>query len=182
MARETPGPAVARGAAIISRELTPDGEWMSPQAVAALLDCHEIPRAAQVVVTGDDDDVVAAAAQLGLPVAIKAVAPGLLHKTDAGAVAVGLDSPEAVRDAATRLRSTVAAAGYELAALLVQPMISGPAELLVGVVQDPSFGPLLACGAGGTGAELLGDTAVRITPVTDVDAQEMLAGCARFRY
>ena len=60
-------------------------------------------------------------------------------------------------------------------------MISGPAELLVGVVQDPSFGPLLACGAGGTGAELLGDTAVRITPVTDVDAQEMLAGCARFR-
>jgi acyl-CoA synthetase (NDP forming) len=70
--------------------------------------------------------------------------------------------------------------GRELSALLVQPMICGPVELLVGVVQDPSFGPLLACGAGGTSAELLGDVAVRITPVTDVDAQEMLAELRMF--
>jgi acetate---CoA ligase (ADP-forming) len=180
VARQTPAPAVARGAAIISCELTQDGDWMSPQAVAELLDCHEISRAPQVLVTGDDDDVVAAAVKLGLPVAVKAVARGLLHKTEAGAVAVGLDSPEAVREAAARLRSTVAAAGHALSAVLVQPMISGPAELLVGVVQDPSFGPLLACGAGGTSAELLGDAAVRITPVTDIDAQEMLAGLRTF--
>jgi acetate---CoA ligase (ADP-forming) len=53
--------------------------------------------------------------------------------------------------------------------------------LLVGVVQDSSFGPLLACGAGGTSAELLGDVTARITPVTDVDAQEMLAGLRTFK-
>ena len=53
--------------------------------------------------------------------------------------------------------------------------------MLIGVVQDPSFGPLLACGAGGTSAELLGDMAVRSTPVTDVDAQEMLAGLRTFK-
>jgi acetate---CoA ligase (ADP-forming) len=60
-------------------------------------------------------------------------------------------------------------------------MIYGPAELLVGVVQDPNFGPLLACGAGGTSAELLSDLAVRITPITDIDAQEMLAGLRTFK-
>jgi acetate---CoA ligase (ADP-forming) len=176
VAWQTPGPAVARGAAIISRELTREDDWMSPQAVAALLDCHGIARAPQVLVTGDDDDVVDAATKLGLPVAIKAVASGLLHRTEAGAVAIGLDSPEAVQDAAARIRSAVAAAGSDLRALLVQPVIHGSVELLVGVVQDPSFGPLLACGAGGTSAELLGDVAVRITPITDVDAQEMLTG------
>ena len=181
VALQTPIPAVARGAAIISRELTDGGEWISPQAVAALLDCHGIPRAPQVLVTGDDDDVVDAAVKLGLPVAIKAIASGVLHKTEVGAVAVGLDSPQAVHDAAARIRSAVAAAGHEASALLVQPMICGPAELLIGVVQDPSFGPLLACGAGGTSAELLGDMAVRSTPVTDVDAQEMLAGLRTFK-
>jgi acetate---CoA ligase (ADP-forming) len=177
---QTPRPAVARGAAIISRELTQGGDWISPEAVAALLDCHGIPRAPQIPVTGDDDDVVDAALRLGLPVAVKAVASGLLHKTAAGAVALGLDSPEAVRGAVARIRTAVAATGSELRALLVQPMISGPVELLVGVVQDPSFGPLVACGAGGTSAELLGDVAVRITPVTDTDAQEMLAGLRTF--
>jgi acetyl coenzyme A synthetase (ADP forming)-like protein len=180
VALQTPRPAVARGAAIISRELTQDGDWMSPPAVAALLDCHGISRAPQVLVTGDDGDVVDAAVKLGLPVAIKAVASERLHKTAAGVVAVGLDSPEAVRAAAARIRTAVTAAGSGLSALLVQPMISGPVELLVGVVQDPSFGPLLACGAGGTSAELL-DVAVRITPVTDVDAQEMLAGLRTFK-
>jgi acetate---CoA ligase (ADP-forming) len=101
----TPRPSVARGAAIISRELAQDGDWMSPQAVAALLDCHGIRRAPQVLVTGEDDAVVDAAVKLGLPVAVKAVASGLLHKTEAGAVAVGLDSPEAFRGAAARIRS-----------------------------------------------------------------------------
>jgi acyl-CoA synthetase (NDP forming) len=179
VALQTPRPAVARGAAIISRELRQDGDWMSPQAVATLLDCHGIARAPHVLVTGNDNDVVDAAVKLGLPVAVKVVASGPLHKAEAGAV--GLDSPEAVRGAAARIRSAVAAAGSELHALLVQPMINGPVELLVGVVQDPSFGPLLACGAGGTSAELLGDVAVRITPVTDVDAHEMLAGLRTFK-
>jgi acyl-CoA synthetase (NDP forming) len=154
---------------------------MSLQAVAALLECHGIPRAPQLLVTGDNADVVDAALKLGLPVAVKAVAPGLLHKTEAGAVAVGLESPEAVLRAAAQIRSAVAATGGDLAALLVQPMIRGPVELLVGVVQDASFGPLLACGAGGTNAELFGDVAVRITPVTDVDAQEMLAGLRTYK-
>jgi acyl-CoA synthetase (NDP forming) len=109
-----------------------------------------------------------------MPVALKAIAPGLLHKRDAGGVAVGLDTPESVRRAADSIRESVGTAGYELEGFEVQEMIEGGVELLVGVVQDPSFGPVLACGAGGTNVELLKDVAVRITPVTDLDAAEML--------
>jgi acyl-CoA synthetase (NDP forming) len=97
-----------------------------------------------------------------------------VHKRDAGAVAVALDTPARVRSAAAEMSRSVTAAGYELEGFLEQPMIADGVELLVGMVQDQSFGPVLACGAGGSTAELLNDVAVRITPVTDVDAAEML--------
>ena len=62
------------------------------------------------------------------------------------------------------------------APVLVQPMVAGGAELLAGIVQDPSFGPLVAFGPGGVIAELIGDAAFRIAPLTDVDADELVAG------
>jgi len=173
--------AAARGAAIISEELSRGAGWMSPEAVSELLGCHGIACAAQRVIAGDDDEaVVAAATELGRPVVLKAIAPGLVHKTEVGAVEVDLASAEAVRAAAGRIRAAVAGAGYQLRQFAVQEMVSGPAQLLVGVVHDPSFGPVLACGAGGTAAELLGDVAVRITPVSDLDAREMLQSLRSF--
>jgi acetyl coenzyme A synthetase (ADP forming)-like protein len=165
--------AVQRGAAIISRELAAGAGWMGPAAVAELLACHGVPLAAWRL-AADADQAVQAAGELGLPVALKAVAPGLVHKSDAGAVAVALDTPARVREAAAEISRSVTAAGYELDGFLVQPMVGDGVELLVGVVQDQSFGPVLACGAGGSTAELLKDVAVRITPVTDLDAAEML--------
>jgi acyl-CoA synthetase (NDP forming) len=89
-------------------------------------------------------------------------------------VALGLNGAEAVRDAADRIRASVQAAGHHLQGLIVQPMAPDGVELIVGVVHDQSFGPVLACGAGGVSAELIRDVAVRITPVTDLDAYEML--------
>ena len=174
-ARPAPAPAVQRGAAIISAELAAGAGWMSAGAVTELLGCHEIPQVAFELLPADGD-VVEAARRLGLPVALKAVARGLIHKRDVGAVAVGLRTDQAVRDAARQIRGSVIAAGYEPEGFLVQAMVPDGVELLVGVVQDPSFGPVLACGAGGTQAELEKDVAVRITPVTDSDAAEMLAG------
>jgi acyl-CoA synthetase (NDP forming) len=64
--------------------------------------------------------------------------------------------------------------------MLLQPMAPAGVELLMGVVHDQSFGPVIACGAGGTSVELLGDAAVRITPLTDLDAREMLRGLRTF--
>ncbi len=164
---------VERGAAIISHALAQGGGWMSPTAVSALLNCYGVPEVSSRLVR-DSAGAADAAAELGLPVALKGVARGLLHKRDAGAVAVGLTTAAQVRDAAEQIQVSVAAAGFELEGYVVQAMIDGGIELLVGMVQDQSFGPVVACGAGGTNTELLNDVAVRIPPVTDLDADEML--------
>ena len=97
-----------------------------------------------------------------------------------GGVILDLDGPDAVAAAAAEIRGSVATAGYELDGLIVQQMAPSGVELIVGVVHDPSFGPVVACGAGGTAAELLGDVGVRITPLTDVDASELVRSLRTF--
>jgi acyl-CoA synthetase (NDP forming) len=95
-------------------------------------------------------------------------------------VVLDLDGADAVRDAAERIRTSVETAGHSLQGLILQPMAPDGVELIVGVVHDQSFGPVVACGAGGTSAELIRDVAVRITPVTDLDADEMLRSLKTF--
>ena len=170
--------SVAHGAAIVSRELA-GGGWMSQRAVVELLECYGIPQVPARFVA-DGHGAVDAAGELGMPVALKGVAAGLLHKRDVGAVALALATREDVRRAAEEIRDAVSNVGYELEGLQVQAMIEGGVELLVGVVQDENFGPVLACGAGGTNVELVKDVAVRITPVTDLDAAEMLRALKLF--
>jgi len=163
----------AGAAAIISEALATGSGWLEPAHVVALLDCYGLPLIETRVVSGSDA-AAAAAAQMDRPVALKAVAPGLLHKSDIGAVRLGLKDPQSVREAAREIDAAVARAGHQLEGLIVQPMAASGVELIVGVVNDHNFGPVLACGAGGTTAELVKDVAVRITPITDLDAREML--------
>jgi acetyl coenzyme A synthetase (ADP forming)-like protein len=163
----------AEAAAILSEALAAGSGWLAPAHVVALLDCYGLPMIETRVVSGSET-AAAAAAQMDRPVALKAVAPGLVHKSDVGAVRLGLEDPQAVRDAAREIEAAVARAGRRLEGLIVQPMAPSGVELIVGVVNDHNFGPVLACGAGGTTAELVKDVAVRITPITDLDAREML--------
>ena len=166
-------------AAIISRELADGSGWLSAAGATGLLDCYGLPLI-PTRIASDVDEAVAAAAELGTPVALKAIAPGLVHKTDAGGVRLALTGADAVRSAAREIDAAVTRAGYELEGLVVQSMAPSGTELIVGVVNDPSFGPVLACGAGGTTAELIKDVAVRITPLTDLDAHEMLRSLRTF--
>jgi acyl-CoA synthetase (NDP forming) len=168
-----------QAAAMISQELAREDGWLAPASVAELFDCYGLPLIATRVVP-DAEQAVAAANELGSPVALKAIAPGLRHKTDAGGVRLGLEGADAVRAAAGEIEEAVTRAGYRLDGLIVQPMAPAGVELIVGVVHDPSFGPVLACGAGGTNAELISDVAVRITPVTDVQAGEVLRSLRAF--
>ncbi|MGA2925335.1 MAG: GNAT family N-acetyltransferase [Solirubrobacteraceae bacterium] len=170
---------LSRAAAIISEALRGTSGWLSPRCVVDLLDCYGLALVHTQVVA-DAEQAVGAAAQIGAPVALKAVAAGLIHKTDAGGVRLGLDGPQAVRAAALEIEAAVAAAGHRLEGLVVQPMAPAGVELLVGVVNDRDFGPVLACGGGGTAAELVKDVAVRITPVTDLDAHAMLRSLKTF--
>jgi acetyl coenzyme A synthetase (ADP forming)-like protein len=167
------GLRINEAAAIISQELAKGSDWLPAGAIGGLLDCYALPLTPTRVVAGAAE-AVAAASEFGGPVALKAVAPGLLHKTEAGGVRLGREGAEAVGDAAAGIEAAVARAGHKLEGLIVQPMAPPGVELIVGVVNDPTFGPVLACGAGGTTAELIKDVAVRITPVAGHDAHEML--------
>jgi acetyl coenzyme A synthetase (ADP forming)-like protein len=166
-------------AALISQELAREEDWLSPASVAQLLDCYGLPLIPTRVVA-DAEAAAAVAGELGTPVALKATATGLVHKTDAGGVRLGLDGPGAVRAAAGEIEQAVSSAGMRLDGFVVQPMAPSGVELIVGVVHDHNFGAVLACGAGGTTAELIKDVAVRITPLTDVDAREMLRSLQTF--
>jgi acetate---CoA ligase (ADP-forming) len=153
--------------------------WLAPEEVARLLACYGVP-VAEWRLAGSPEEAGAAAAELGGPVALKAVAPRLVHKTEAHAVRLHLTGADQVRTAAAEMAAAVAAEGYTVDEFLVQRMVGEGVELLVGVVHDASFGPVIACGAGGTAVELLKDVAVRITPLTDLDATEMVRSLATY--
>ena len=107
--------------------------------------------------------------------ALKAVAPGLLHKSDVGGVRLHLAGPSVVTEAAADIAAAVReATGSQPTGFLVQRMVPAGVEMLVGVVNDPQFGPTVACGAGGTLVELLRDVSVRLSPLTRGDATSML--------
>ena len=114
---------------------------------------------------------MAAADAAGYPVALKAAAPALVHKTDVGGVALGLADADAVRHAYAAMETRI---GAEMGGAVVQPMAAPGVEVIVGVTQDPSFGPLVLFGSGGIQAELLADRTLRIVPMTDTDAHEMV--------
>jgi acetyl coenzyme A synthetase (ADP forming)-like protein len=160
-------------AAILAQALARGTTWLDPHDVHGLLACHGLPLTPQRIAR-TPTAAARAAAQLGGPVALKAIVPGLLHKSDVGAVAIGLTSPTAVRRAAQEMRTTLTDNGHAPEGFLVQAMAPPGVELLVGATLDPLFGPVVACGAGGQTVELLHDVAVRLAPLTDRDAHEML--------
>jgi acetyl coenzyme A synthetase (ADP forming)-like protein len=178
---DLPPARVDEAAGLLAAALTNGSgpHWLSPDEVARLLACYGVP-VAEWRLTRSPEEAGVAAADLGGPVALKAVAPRLVHKTEAHAVRLGLTGPEQVQTAATEMAEAVAAEGYPVDGFLVQRMVGDGVELLVGVVHDPTFGPVIACGAGGTAVELLKDVAVRITPLTDRDAAEMVRSLATF--
>ena len=174
--------AAAMLAAALSASKGPLPRWLEPEVTAELLACYGLPLAPWRVAK-TPQEAASAAAELGgregAPVALKAVAPGLVHKTEAHAVRLGLDDPDEVA-AARAMAAEVAAAGHPVDRFLVQSMAPPGVELLVGVVCDRSFGPVVACGAGGVTAELQQDVAVRLAPLTDLDAAGMLRSLATF--
>jgi acetyl coenzyme A synthetase (ADP forming)-like protein len=151
----------------------PDGGWVDPLAAAEILACFGIPVSPLIHVTSGGE-AADAAARLGGPVALKA--GGVLHKTDVGGVRLGLDSPDAVGSAYDEMAARLAAAGEKMDGAHVQAMASPGVETIAGLVRDPAFGPLVMFGLGGVAAELIGDTALKVAPLTDQDAAEMVRG------
>jgi acetyl coenzyme A synthetase (ADP forming)-like protein len=168
-------PAVRReeAAAIVAKALRSGERWLTVEEIENLLACYGISmmktlRAATPREAGE------AALEFGGRVVLKAVAPELIHKTEAGAVRLDLSGREETEAAAKEMLKKLEAASVKETSFIIQPLVQSGTEMLVGVTHDPVFGPIVVCGAGGTLVELLKDVAVRITPLTDQDASEMV--------
>jgi acetyl coenzyme A synthetase (ADP forming)-like protein len=160
-------------AAVVASALTRGEGWLLPDEVAKVCSCYGLPLIAQRLVT-TAEDAAAAAVEMGGETALTAIAPGLVHKTEAGAVRLHLHGAEAVVNAAREMSERLGSRGHSPSGFVVQQMAGPGVEMLVGVVHDPQFGPVVACGAGGVQVELLKDVSIRLTPLSNEDATEMI--------
>ncbi|MCO6502025.1 MAG: acetate--CoA ligase family protein, partial [Acidimicrobiales bacterium] len=146
-----------------------DGGWLEPYEVEGILEAAGL-RYPRSRVVASEEDAVAAAAEFGGPVAVKVISPSALHKSDVGGVLLDVQGADHVAEAFRKVTSAVP----DPSGALIQEFVSGGHEVLIGMTQDPNFGPLVAFGLGGVYVELLKDVAFRIHPLTDVDAREMI--------
>lgn len=151
--------------------------WLSADDVQALFTAVRLP----LVVGGvakSAHEAVELATRIGYPVAVKLASRRLVHKTDVGGVHLHLAEAAAVWRAFDTIRANLEAAGQGDAfeGVVVQPMLRGGVEVLVGVTQDPLFGPLIAFGLGGVHVEVLRDVAFSVAPLTDRGAAELVRG------
>jgi acyl-CoA synthetase (NDP forming)/GNAT superfamily N-acetyltransferase len=169
LVREFLGPAAGSGAGSVPGK-DGHGGWLPPDKTTAVLRCYGIPLA-ELTPAGSEEEAVRAFAAAAGPVVLKVDVPGLVHKTDAGGVELDLRAEADVRAAYRRLADRF---GGELRRVLVQPMISGGTEVIVGVADDRMSGPLVVFGLGGVATEVLADHSARLTPLTDIDADALI--------
>jgi acetate---CoA ligase (ADP-forming) len=156
--------------------------WLGADEVRTVLQSFGLPLPRSAICRTADDTVVAAH-DIGFPVALKLASRQIVHKTEFGGVQLNLQDEPAVSQAFALIRGRLVEANRleDFDGVLVQPMIGGGVELMVGVTQDPSFGPLIAFGLGGVYVEVLKDVCFRVTPVTDRDVGEMVRSIRGFK-
>jgi acyl-CoA synthetase (NDP forming) len=147
---------------------------------AAVLSAYGIPRPREALGMSEEE-AVEIARRLGFPVVLKLCSPDILHKSDVEGVKLGLANEGEVRAAFRQLHSVAGARGARFAGVLVQEQASGDVEVIVGVRDDATFGPVILVGLGGILAELLEDTVLRLAPVSPAMARRMLAELRGYR-
>lgn len=147
----------------------PEGRWLTNPELDRLLGAVGIETVASHVV--DSPEAAQAAAEsIGGPVVCKLQSGRIRHKSDVGGVVLDVEPG----DVAAVYRTMADRFGDDMAGALVQPMIGPGTEVIVGVLNDPSFGPAVVFGLGGIATELLADRGLRLVPLTDVDAESLL--------
>jgi acetyl coenzyme A synthetase (ADP forming)-like protein len=149
--------------------------WMRPRETGSLLACYGM-RLVESLVARTPAEAAAAAEKIGFPVAVKLDSATITHKSDVGGVVLGLNSADEVKQAFNRIGARLEKDGRrnEMQGVVVQKMVDEGVEAIVGVTQDPSFGPLIMFGSGGIYAELMKDVVLRLHPISDLDAKEMI--------
>jgi len=171
---------IKRGKArtIIEKAITKSTDrpiWLWTEEITDLLDCYGI-RFVETVIAKTPDRAATLASKMGFPVVVKLASNTITHKSDIGGVVLDLNSKDEVKRAFKDIRARLVELGRqsEMEGVVVQRMVNEGIEAIAGVTQDPSFGPLMMFGSGGIYAELIKDVAIRLHPLTDLDAREML--------
>lgn len=169
-----PGTKRAQALALVANALRSGGGWLPTKEAFELLGLYGVPYA-RTLYAATPEEASEKAANMGGEVVLKAVSPTLTHKSDVGAVKLSL-KPEDVEQAAREMEERLRKLGNPPQGFLIQEMVKGGVELLLGVTQDPTFGPVVACGFGGVYTELVRDVTVRLTPLTQRDVDELVEG------
>jgi acetyltransferase len=163
-------PPKSREAERILKDAVAGGQKALDEAQAKRLLAHYGIPVTREKLAADSDEAAAAATALGYPVALKACAWEIMHKSGKGLIALNVRTEEEVRAAFAAIRR---AAGLDIP-VLVQEMLSGGRELVVGMTRFPGFDPCILFGLGGVFTEALKDNTLRLAPLSDADAEEML--------
>jgi acetyl coenzyme A synthetase (ADP forming)-like protein len=158
------------------KRLGPEGGWLNSQEVRDVLAAFGIGLPLEAVAETEEEAVEIANA-IGSPVAVKVLSTSALHKSDVGGVILDVEGEDEVRNAYQAVNAAVS----DAEGVLIQQMVSGGHEVIIGMTEDPSFGPLLVFGLGGIYVELLRDVAFRSQPLTDYEAFEMVREVKGFK-
>jgi acetyltransferase len=168
---------IGRAQRTIRQTLDDEREWLDPAEVAAFLACYSIPFARTEAVA-DAESAAQAAARIKAPVALKIRSRDVVHKSDVGGVALDLATPEEVAAGAQQMTEKVLRAlpHAHLEGFIVQEMIHRPGayELIAGVSTDPTFGPVILFGQGGTAVEIVGDKSLELPPLNTALARAQI--------
>lgn len=146
---------------------------LTEDVAKALLSKYSIPVTNEKIAQ-TEDDAVAFAAEIGFPVVVKGMSPEILHKTEAGIVYLNVNSEEEVRKNFKEIVEKIKEKGANCGGVLIQEMITGGIEVIVGTTCDKLFGPTVMVGLGGIYTEVLKDTAIRLAPIELDEAEKMI--------
>ncbi|MDD5313432.1 MAG: bifunctional GNAT family N-acetyltransferase/acetate--CoA ligase family protein, partial [Dehalococcoidia bacterium] len=167
-----------KAAGIIDAALQKAGQpqvWLDAGSITGLLDCYGI-KVVPLKLAKTPAEAVEAAQEIGFPVAVKLLSSSITQKTDVEGVILDCRTAEEVEKAFNRIGKNLNKIGRknEMDGVIIQKMIKSSVEVIVGVTQHPSFGPLIMFGLGGIYVELFKDVTFSIHPLTDIDAHEMV--------
>ena len=171
-------PDTAAARAAVAAALAAGRDWLDAAEVQAVMAAYRLPLVRSAV-AADAEAAAAAAAGMAGPLALKIVSPDVLHKSDVGGVALWLNGPAAVREAAKRMAKRVETRlpGARIEGFAVQEMarLKDSTELILGVADDPLFGPVILFGEGGVAVEVIRDRALGLPPLNAVLARDLMA-------
>lgn len=154
---------------IITKALAEGRNTLSEYESKQVLAAYGIPVTREVLV-GDTQGLVKAAHEIGYPLVLKGCSPQIAHKTEKGLIRVDIRNEEEAKAAFAEIMGQMGAGG----AVLVQEMVKGQRELVIGLTRDPQFGPCVMFGLGGIFTEILKDVSFRVAPLEKRDALEMM--------